>query len=186
MSKYSKETEQMYDRIVDVFEEISIEDVTVLTGNNGSGKSLIRTQIPFKVKKYMSLDDVKQTTGLVASTSMAKRTGSNADWGALSGIMRDTEWVATSQNTYHSLKGLFHAVFTDDSKVKYIIIDEFEIGCGEETIWALCNYINRNIKKARQETQLLGALIITHSRLGAKKLRCDKFINMEGLNKKEW
>lgn len=184
-TEFSQEVRDMYDRIVDVYKSIELDKITVLTGSNGSGKSLIRKQLPFLIRDHLGLEDVKDVKGMIKSTSMDVRTGSNPEWSALSGIMRDTEWIATSQNTLSCLQGLFRAIEKGD-KTKYLVIDEFEVGCGEETVLALVNYINSEIKKLIKTTQLEGAMIITHSRIGVKHLKYDNFVNIEGMNKQEW
>jgi len=183
---FSQEVKDAYDRMVEAYTSIEFNEISLLTGENGSGKSMIRKQLPFLLRDKLELEDTKATQGMIASTSMDARTGSNAEWGALSGIMRDDEWVATSQSTFSSLKGLFNVIRGEKSKAKYLVIDEFEIGCGEETALALCNYINANIKDLIETTTLEGAMIITHSRIGAEHLKYDKFVNIEGMNKEEW
>ena len=182
--KYSKEIEDTYDRIIDGFASLEIEGITIMTGSNGSGKSLIRKQIPFAMKDRLDLDDVKETQGMVQSTSMDARTGSMPEMGALSAVMRDTDWFATSQNTLHSIEGLLDNGIGD--KTKYIIIDEFEIGCGEETVLALVHYLNKKLKSLIKNKKIMGAMIITHSRLGVKNLNHDAFINLDGMNEEEW
>ena len=42
MSNGSNNIEVAYQQIVDAFGQIDVEGVTVLTGNNGTGKSLVR------------------------------------------------------------------------------------------------------------------------------------------------
>lgn len=181
--KFSKEVKEAHERLVKTFENLDLEGITILTGSNGSGKSLIRKQLPFLMRDHLELDDANDTRGMIRSTSMDARTSSNPEWSALSGAMRDVEWIATSQNTFHSLEGLFNSV---DNKVKYIIIDEFEIGCGEETILAIVNFLNKNLKKFMRRKNFMGAMIITHSRIGVENLNHDHFINIEGMTKDEW
>lgn len=176
--------QEKYDRMIGSFKSIEFDKITVLTGNNGSGKSLIRKQLPFWYAKTFDID-VKDTKGKIRSTSMDARTGSNPEWGGMSGAMRDTEWFATSQNTFSSLKGLMDSI-KGDSKCEYLVIDEFEIGCGEETVLAFIEYINTRLKELIATTSLTGALIITHSRLAVQHLECDKFTNIEGMTKEEW
>ena len=184
--EYSDEVVEAYKRVQDSFEKIKINKITILTGKNGSGKSLIRKQTPFIMKEYLDLDGINETKGLISSTSMEARTKSNPEWGALSSAMHDTEWIATSQNTFSSIQSLLNIIDKEDSTCKYLIIDEFEIGCGEETQLALVNYINDKLEKLIKETQLEGALIITHSRIGVEKLKHDVFLNIDGLTKDNW
>lgn len=184
--EYTEETKKAYERIVDSFQNLNIEGVTILTGNNGSGKSLIRKQLPFKFRDYYNLPDIKETKGMIKSTSMDLRTSSNPEWGGLSGAMRDTEWIATSQNTLHSIKGVLNSCEAEGSKTKYLVIDEYEIGCSEETIISIARFINEKIKKLITDGKIIGAMIITHSRVGLKEMEYDHFINLSGLSAEEW
>lgn len=184
--KYSDEVKDRYNRIVDVLSDIPMDKITVLTGNNGSGKSLIRKQIAFRLKEHLKLDHVKDAMKLIKSVSMQTRTESRPEFGALSSMMHDSAWLATSQNTYHLLNSMFKSIYDkNNSNTRYIVIDEFEIGCGEETVLALVNYINEKIKNL-PNTNVIGVLIITHSRIGVEKLKYDEFFNIEGLTKDEW
>lgn len=183
--KYSEKTKSAYKRLQDTFQDLNVEGVTILTGNNGSGKSLIRKQLPFAFQKLYELEDISKTRGWILSTSMDARTSSNPEWGALSSIMNDTSWIATSQNTFHSINSMLKAVETSD-KCKYIVIDEYEIGCSEETIIALAEFINKKIQKLLEDKKIIGAMIITHSRLGLEHIKFDHFVNLEGKTYEEW
>lgn len=182
--EYTQEIEDKYNRMTETFQKINLNKITILTGSNGSGKSLIRKQLPFLVKRNLEMEDIKDTKGYIGSTSMDARTTNNPEWGGLSGARLDTNWIATSQNTLHELKGLFNAV--RNSKYKYLVIDEFEIGCGEETILAIAQFINDELNYLIENTQLEGALIITHSRIGVKNIKHDDFLNIEGMSEDEW
>ena len=182
---YSQDVKNAYDRMVEAYTCVELDKVTILTGSNGSGKSMIRKQLPFLMRDKLGLESHKDTRGMITSTSMDARTGSNPEWGGLSGIMRDTEWIATSQDTLHSLDGLFKTTMKSD-KCKYIVIDEFEIGCGEETVLALCHFINKNVKELLDAGKIEGAMIITHSRLGVEHIDHDRFINIDGMGEDEW
>ncbi len=181
---YSQETIDQYKRTIKYFEGLEPEGVTVLTGTNGSGKSLIRKQMPFAVQQWYELEDVKETKGMIKSTSMDARTGSRPELGALSSIMNDVDWVATSQNTFGCVEKMFNAVEKDE-KTKYLIVDEFEIGLGEETVLAIVQYMNERIKKL-MDAHLEGAIVITHSRLGVQHLVHDHFVNLDGMTEDEW
>lgn len=182
---YSDKTIQAYKQLQTAYRSIQMDELTVLTGNNGSGKSLIRKQIPFLMANFLGLENVSKTKGMVLSTSMEARTASRPEFGALSSSLHDTEWVATSQNTFSNIKSIFNSL-RKEGKSKYLIIDEFEIGCGEETTLALSNYINENISELRANGNIMGALIITHSRIGVQNLIFDSFVNIQGLSKDEW
>lgn len=157
------------DEIILKIKSIDLSKITVLTGSNGSGKSVIRKQISIRVMKELNLK--------TKSISMDTRTQSNPEFGAFSSIMHDTDWISTSQNTLNLLKGLFNDC--KDGELGYVVLDEFEIGCSEETILALTQLINKlNLN--------VGLLIITHSRVAVNNLQFDEFINMENMSKNEW
>ena len=182
--EYSQVVIEKYNRLKETIKKIDLKKITILTGSNGSGKSLIRKQLPFIVKENNNFEDVKEAKGYICSTSMEARTNSVPGWGALSGVRHDTAWIATSQNTLHELKSLFNTI--RKSNFKYVVIDEFEIGCGEEVVLALTNYINNELIDLIKNTQLEGALIITHSILGVKNLNHDIFLNLENMTEDEW
>ena len=100
---FSKEVKEKYDRIIDGFSVLEVDRITVMTGSNGSGKSMIRKQLPFAMQDRLKLDTPEEGQRMVVSTSMDARTGSNVNLGALSNIMNDIDWIATSQNTFHSI-----------------------------------------------------------------------------------
>lgn len=110
------------------------EEITILTGNNGSGKSLIRRQL-------------------------------------------------TSLNTLRLIKGVVNEISKSEEKC-FLIFDEFEIGCSEETVLALIIELNEILKELK--TKNIGVLVITHSRLVVERLNNDHFINLEGKKQEEW
>jgi ABC-type Mn2+/Zn2+ transport system ATPase subunit len=159
------------DTLVDIVHTIDLSKITVLTGNNSSGKSLVRKQLGLRVAA---------NKGKMKSISMELRTSSNPSWGALSSAMCDTEWMATSYNTYKLLKSVVKAA-KETNETQYLVLDEIEIGCSEETILAFVNMLNQELKDLP-----IGCLIITHSRLVVKELDADTFINLQNLTKDEW
>jgi predicted ATPase len=176
MEHFSKNLETHVDRLVKIMGKIPVKGVSILTGSNGSGKSLIRTQFIFYLARKKKKDP-KNMRGVLGSVSMQLRTSSNAEWGALSGAMRDTEWIPTSLNTFDLIKGLLEKDF------EYIIIDEPEIGMGEELIMSLCDFLNEAFEKNPNR----GFLIITHNRYLIKNLNFKKFYNCDGIKtKEEW
>jgi Fe-S cluster assembly ATPase SufC len=149
------------DKIIDIAKDIDPKKITILTGSNGSGKSMIR--------KILSFDDIK-----VASISMEKRAGLNMD-GAMGAFTHDTDWNPTSVETLHYIQSL---VKQED---RYIVIDEPEIGMGEETVLGLVNFLNENLNKLSY-----GAMIITHFRVIVEHLKHDNFVNVDGLSHGDW
>jgi len=176
MEHFSKDLIKHTDRLVNIMDKIPMKGVSILTGSNGSGKSLIRSQFIFHLARRKKKDP-KQMSGVLGSVSMQLRTSSNASWGALSGAMRDTEWIPTSLNTFSLIKGLL------DKDFQYVIIDEPEIGMGEELIMSLVDYLNEELAKYPNR----GFLIITHNRYLVENLNYKKFYNCDGIKtKEEW
>jgi Fe-S cluster assembly ATPase SufC len=183
MKKITKENVSDHvDQLIEISEKIDIGKVTILTGINGAGKSFIRKLSPYKLYEKKTAEKYIDQKTFVSQTSMEQRTGYNADWGALSGAMRDIGWTPTSTETFHKITRLL----SDEFKDKYIVIDEPEIGMGEETVLGLANYINDRIKSLRKKFDFMGVLVITHSRLMVEKLKSDSFLNIEGMTKEQW
>lgn len=137
--------------------------ITILTGKNGSGKSLIRKILP-------------KSVGDSASTSQERRTSNNPEWGALSSAMCDVGGTPTSTETLSHIQQLLQI------NNKYIIIDEPEIGMGEETVAGLLKLLNEELPKHKNN----GICFITHNRYIVEHLNADAFYNIEGMTKEEW
>lgn len=166
------------DNLVNISASIEPYKITILTGSNGAGKSLIRKIVQRDLADKLSKNE---NESLVVQTSMQQRTESRAEWGALSGAMRDLAWTPTSMETYNKIKSLLQHG-TD----RFVIIDEPEIGMGEETILGLINFFNETLPKLIKEEKCLGVMIITHSRLIVQHLKADCFHNIDGMKKEEW
>ena len=162
--------EQHIDSIGEIADRINLDKITILTGRNAGGKSLVR-----KVLRQNVMDKTGKTKVFIPHASQELRTKSNPEMGALSGMAHDLEWLATSHNTI----SIIDKVIVDDAD--YIIIDEPEIGIGEELQLGLADYINEKLKDRK-----CGVLIITHSRLSVKNIKHDDFINLEGMSEDEW
>lgn len=162
--------EQHIDSIGEIADRINLDKITILTGRNAGGKSLVR-----KVLRQNVMDKTGKTKVFITHASQELRTKSNPEMGALSGMAHDLEWLATSHNTI----SIIDKVIVDDAD--YIIIDEPEIGIGEELQLGLADYINEKLKDRK-----CGVLIITHSRLSVKNIKHDDFINLEGMSEDEW
>jgi len=165
-------------RLVDVMDTIKHDEVTILTGRNAGGKSLIRKQLVFRIAKAL---DKEPKNVFIPSASQELRTKSQPSMGALSSIGHDLEWLATSDSTVHSLEQVFKY---HTEKADYVIIDEPEIGIGEELQLGIADYLNEEIAKLKAMGK--GCLIICHSRLIAKNVVHDTFINLEGMTEEEW
>ncbi len=165
--------EKYIDKLIDISENINPNEITILTGRNAGGKSLIRKLLNTSLAEKLGKKKV-----FIVSASQELRTKSNPEMGALSSMAHDLEWLATSDNTFHTLETIFGKSGKD---ADYIVIDEPEIGVGEELQLGLIDYINKKTKSCGK-----GVLIITHSRVTALGLRHDNFINLEGMSFEEW
>ena len=180
------------DRIIDVVDEIvenGIGKVTVLTGGNACGKSVIRKLLPGSLSGKLGID--KGEAGhLVCSTSMQLRTSGSSNYGIIaSGMARmsaDLPWLSTSEQTVNLVQQLFDncVKVEDESKKKFIVIDELEIGMSKETQLGACIWLNKIIKENKEK--ILGVLVITHSDTVVQNIESDNFINIDGMNREEW
>ncbi len=141
---------------------IDLKKITILTGANGSGKSIIRKLLPGRVSK-------ETQGGKCQSISIENM------------VNQHIVSFPTSKNTFLALESLRENIYQKLCSTKYIILDEFEIGCSEETVLAFSKYINSYISCTN-----IGVLIITHSKLAVENLKYDNFINLQGLTKDEW
>jgi len=169
--------EKQIDRVIELANKIELDRVTVLTGRNGSGKSLVRKILPGPISEKAGTD-IKHT---VASVSMESRTQKKYDFGALSALGIDDPTNPTGSETIHNIEMIMNAVGKDNRR--YLVIDEPEIGCGEELVMAIVDKMNGMF--GNLPDGCLGILVITHNRHIVKNLKAD-FINIEGMTKDEW
>lgn len=162
------------DRLIKIAESIELGKLTILTGSNGSGKSVIRKLLPTRIQEKLGKDSPER---LVSSLSFMSRCALNSMCGI--NFLRDSEWTSTGDNTVHLLKSIIH------HDERYIVLDEVELGMGEELQLATANYINSVKDEVLKKSY--GLLVITHSRIVAKTLKEDAFFNIDGINtKEEW
>jgi len=178
--------EEQFDNIVKVGSKIKVNEITILTGDNGSGKSLIRQAILSFISKQLDPleTDMRKLSRQIGSISMQKRTQGNKEYMELRAFFTDQEDEPTSLNTIFFIEALMDYNFKEDKKdkFKFIIIDEPELGCSEETQLALSYYFNENLHKLN-----CGVLIITHSRIIVENVFHDNFLNLSGYkDKEEW
>lgn len=167
--------EKHIDNLIDIISSIHVNKLTVLTGSNGSGKSLIRKLMWTQVNKELGIEDSKSR---VSDCSMERRTDLHEELCGMGVALRDVSWTPTSLNTYDFVKGVFGV------NERFIVIDEPEIGMSEESILGLCNYINK--KKESVLSNNYGILIITHSKTFVSNVNSDSFINIDNMSKDEW
>ena len=167
------------DRIIDICQEIPLHKVTVLTGGNACGKSVIRKQLAIHVPNKLDEEGIAHNDVTVASASMQLRTENHAGWGAFSSITHDLPWDATSRSTLNMITKLLEV-----KESRFLVIDELEIGMSEELQLGFCNMINALIPELLKKH--FGVLVITHSRIVVKNIKHDTFINIEGMSEYEW
>lgn len=162
------------DRLIQIAESIELGKLTILTGSNGAGKSVIRKLLPTRIQEKLGKDSPER---LVSSLSFMSRCSLNSMCGI--NYLRDSEWTSTGDNTVHLLKSIMNH---DD---RFIVLDEVELGMGEELQLATANYINSVKDEVLKKSY--GLLVITHSRIVAKTLKEDAFFNIDGIEtKEEW
>lgn len=162
-------------RIVDIAKNIEMDKITILTGGNALGKSLIRKQLVFYVADKKNCKPNKAVT----STSMQLRTQSQPEFGALSSMMHDLPWCSTSETTVSLLNGMI-----SKAKDRFIVIDELEIGMSREVQVGVCKMLNEKLPELLENNY--GIMVITHSEEVVRNLKHDNFINIEGLSEEEW
>lgn len=172
--RHRKAIREQFDRIVDAYDAIPLDgSISVLTGRNGSGKSLIRQQLAFRVKK-------KDKSKSVAHASMQQRTGLHSHMGALGCMFRDTERTPTSVNT---LGFMDSAIGYVQNYGGYLVLDEIEMGCGEETLMGVVQWLNGCLRERIKGT--MGCCVITHSRHVVANLDYDHWFNLDGFDTDE-
>ncbi len=181
------DTEKHIERIKEILTTIPVDQMTILTGGNGHGKSLIRKQMPYAVQRAHPEVQDKDLPKVCKSVSMQLRTESRAEFGALSSMMHNMPWNPTSTETYSLIKRLFFNCFKeDDDKKYYLIIDEPEIGMAREPQVSIARYIKMRFEECRD--RMYGLLVTTHSEDIVKELiDVAAFIDINGCeDAKSW
>lgn len=155
------------DSLIDIVDTIPLTgELTILTGSNASGKSLIR--------KLLHSRCVEEAKLPFANWSMQKRTESNPNFGALSSMMMDNPYTPTSSN---SVKGMQQLLKWKVGEDRVIVIDEPEIGCSDELQHSIA-YLLLSLK---YDVTIKGLVIITHSRIIVDLLKDHStFFNLDG------
>lgn len=170
-------TDAHVDRLIDIANSIEPHKFTILTGSNASGKSVIRKILPVRIAPKLGIDKESDMEHCVASISLLTRVSSSPFGGP--NLAYETNWMATSVNSLDLVQNIL------ETTNRYIVLDEPEIGMGEELQLAVARYLN-----SVKDTVLAnghGLLIITHSRIIVKELDNDVFINIDGYpDKQSW
>lgn len=160
-------TQQQINNICDVRDNIKLHETTILVGENGSGKSVVRKQLSLLLTKKTRNSNAK-----LKQVSMESRTGVDCIGMHL---MADASWEPTSCHTYNLITSLFKSCFDNEENKKkrlipyFFVIDELEIGMSRESQLAMCNYLKDTIPKINKKSY--GLLIITHSEFVVEQLK---------------
>ena len=183
-----KHLNEHIDNIISILKQIPLNKVTILTGGNALGKSVIRKQLPFSIQEKLEDSGVPKENidirHLVASTSMQLRTELRSEWGALAAAAHDSPWEATSICSISNINYLLGQDIENSNNKRFCVIDELEIGMSLEVQVGTCQRLNSIIPSILDKTY--GILVITHSPEVVKSLNHDLFLNMEGLSEEQW
>lgn len=172
---YKEWAQEAYENILDALDQIKTGHVTILTGDNGTGKSLIRKVLCSSLRNQENDDTIK-----IADISMEKRTGLHAGLGGGGVFLRDVEWVATSDNSLSFLYSLLNS-----AKDRYLVLDEPELGMSQDLQKSIGIYLSKRIPETMKENR--GVLIITHSREFVRSLSVEHvFVNLQKKSEEEW
>lgn len=172
--------EDHIDNLIDIRDSIKLNEVTILTGDNATGKSVIRKTLWQHINDLLGIEEQKS---FVSDISMERRTGLHPEMGGGGIFLRDCGWTPTSMETYRFIKGVFQAL---NSNKRFIVLDEPEIGASKEVQKAFAKYINNFYEDIHDNNKCYGLLVITHSDEIIKNLKCDNFLNIQGLTKEEY
>lgn len=172
--------EDHIDNLIDIRDSIKLNEVTILTGDNATGKSVIRKTLWKHINDLLGIEEQKS---FVSDISMERRTGLHPEMGGGGIFLRDCGWTPTSMETYRFIKGVFQAL---NNNKRFIVLDEPEIGASKEVQKAFAKYINNFYDDIHDNNKCYGLLVITHSDEIIKNLKCDNFLNIQGLTKEEY
>ena len=161
------------EKILGYADAVKYGEITILTGPNGYGKSLLR--------KVLQIEGPDGKSYKVASVSMSQRTNKNHDFDALGSMLMDQADDATSNHTCYITQQLLKS--KDD---RFLVIDEPEIGMGKEVLLGLIEVIKQGIQQHKDEGRFRGMMIITHSDFFIDNFEHDNFINLEGMTYDAW
>lgn len=170
-SAYSEYAEQCLENIFNTLDKIHCGQIHILTGENGSGKSLIVKTLQHHLNNEEN--DVK-----VATWGMNKRAGID-DGTGMRAFIADTDWTCTSENSLGMIKNILKQTN------RFIVIDEPEVGMGETLQASLGNWLSKQLPEVIKQNK--GVLIITHSKHLVRNINCEHvFLNMQGKDKETW
>ena len=172
---YKEWAQEAYENILDALDQIKTGHVTILTGDNGTGKSLIRKVLCSSLRNQENDDTIK-----IADISMEKRTGLHAGLGGGGVFFRDVEWVGPCATSLSFLYSLLNS-----AKDRYLVLDEPELGMSQDLQKSIGIYLSKRIPETMKENR--GMLIITHSREFVRSLSVEHvFVNLQKKSEEEW
>ena len=150
------------EQLINLREKICLNEVTILTGDNATGKSVIRKTLWQHINDLLG---IKEEKSFVSDISMERRTALHPGLGGGGVFLRDCGWTPTSMETYRFIKGIFQNLNDDNDKnsKRFIVLDEPEIGASKEVQKAFAKYINNFYDKIHDNNKCYGLLVITHS-----------------------
>ncbi len=154
-----EECEAQIDRLLSI--KIKRGDRLLVVGDNACGKSLFRDIAGqgFKVRP------------MVVHASMALRTSNMSHMGGIAGMVRDSEWLATSHNTVFSLRKVIE--MADPAKVKAnsvgeasdkpvaLCVDEPELGLGIAAQRGMVDWLLPRMEEHAAKRSF--TMLVTHS-----------------------
>lgn len=171
--------EEQLAKIKEISRKVNLNEVTILTGKNGCGKSLVRKLVGYHLAEKLGLDPEKEP--VTAAASLQARTESRPDLGGFSSIMHDDPTNPTSYETFKMIKQLLKVLKVDNKR--FLVVDESEIGMGEELVAAFVEWFNSVFEKIPE--YCYGVLVITYNRYIVENLK-GVFLNFEGMTREEW
>lgn len=135
--------------------DATTEKLLLITGDNASGKSLLRRVIESKCHKYN-----------IKAMSLSQERRSISDY-TRAFIYGSEDYESTGQITARSIQNMFKSSFAWDIN-HILIIDEPEIGLSDESQLGLAQYIKDNIKKLKEN--VIQVVIFTHSKILIEEL----------------
>lgn len=178
-----KSIDNHIDRIIEVAESIEPNKVTILTGGNASGKSVVRKLLNARLADKLGKESA------TSSVSMELRTSGNSGLlgTGLDHMYSDNPWESTGEHTVYLVKGLLKSNVSEkmaETNKRYIVIDELETGLSKEALLGMCQMLESEMERILKNSY--GILLITHSDEVVRNLKHDSFINIEGLTEEEW
>ena len=169
---YSEYAEQCLENIFNTLDQIRCGQIHILTGENGSGKSLIVKTL------HHHLNNIEDDEVKVATWGMNKRAGIDTGTG-IRAFTADIDWTCTSENSLGMIKNILKQTN------RFIVIDEPEVGMGETLQASLGNWLSKQLPEVIKQNK--GVLIITHSKHLVRNINCEHvFLNMQGKDKETW